>query len=241
MGKPDPDMAEWATGGGREISMNFPSRTARGLSAPSADPLASTARAAAIAEQQLDVIWRMARRLGVPDCDIEDVAQEVLIVVVRREDYIESGKERAFVASVTARVVANWRRTRRRRREDPSDEMEGVGTRHSGAFGTVGSSAFGAIGSSAFGGLDAEQNVERSRQLGRLERALDEMTEAQREAFILYDLEQLTAPEIAQQLGLPEAAIVSRVRRARDVFKRALDREAELCGAPRPHRSDDKP
>ncbi|HTV21408.1 MAG TPA: sigma-70 family RNA polymerase sigma factor [Polyangiaceae bacterium] len=190
--------------------MNFPSRTARRVSSPSVDPLASAARAAAIAEQQLDVIWRMARRLGVPDCDIEDVAQEVLIVVVRREDYIEVGKERAFVASVTARVVANWRRTRRRRREDPSDELESIaGMRLSGAFGA----------------LDAEQSLERSRQLGRLERALDEMTEAQREAFTLFDLEQLTAPEIAEQLGVPEAAIVSRVRRAREVFKRALGGE----------------
>jgi len=203
--------------------MNFPSRTARRLSGPSVDPLAPTARAAAIAEQQLDVIWRMARRLGVPDCDIEDVAQEVLIVVVRRQDYIELGKERAFVASVTARVVANWRRTRGRRREDPSDALESVASAHSGG---------------AFATSDVEQNLERSRQLARLERALDEMTEAQREAFILFDLEQLTAPEIAEQLGVPEAAIVSRVRRAREVFKRALAREAELCAGP-PHRSDE--
>jgi RNA polymerase sigma-70 factor (ECF subfamily) len=225
MAKPGSDIAGLVTGAGREISMNFPSRTARRLSGPSVEPLAPTARAAAIAEQQLDVIWRMARRLGVPDCDIEDVAQEVLIVVVRREHYIELGKERAFVASVTARVVANWRRTRSRRREDPSDALEGFSSARSGG---------------AFATSDAEQNLERSRQLARLERALDEMTESQREAFILFDLEQLTAPEIAEQLGVPEAAIVSRVRRARDVFKRALAREAELCAGP-PHRSDETP
>jgi len=104
MAKLGSDIARWAAGAGREISMNFPSRTARRLSGPSVDPLGPTARVAAIAEQQLDVIWRMARRLGVPDCDIEDVAQEVLIVVVRRQDFIELGKERAFVASVTARA-----------------------------------------------------------------------------------------------------------------------------------------
>jgi DNA-directed RNA polymerase specialized sigma24 family protein len=66
------------------------------------------------------------------------------------------------------------------------------------------------------------------------------MTEAQREAFTLFDLEQLTAPEIAEQLGVPEAAIVSRVRRARDVFKRALARDAEPSAAG-PHRSDETP
>jgi RNA polymerase sigma-70 factor (ECF subfamily) len=151
------------------------------------------------------------------------VAQEVLIVVVRRQDSIEPGKERAFVASVTARVVSNWRRTHRRRREDPSDSLEAIASARSAG---------------AFSSSDPERSLERSRQLARLERALDEMTEAQREAFTLFDLEQLTAPEIAEQLGVPEAAIVSRVRRARDVFKRALAREAELCAAG-PHRSDE--
>lgn len=211
--------------------MILPSRTARRLSAPGDGSPAPTARAAAIAEQQLDVIWRMARRLGVPDCDIEDLAQEVLIVVVRRQDDIEHGKERAFVASVTARVAANFRRTRRRRPEDPSDELERIASgRGAGVFGA---------GAGPFGGLDAEQNVERSRRLARLERALDEMTEAQREAFTLFDLEQLTAPEIAEQLGVPEAAIVSRVRRAREVFKRSLAREVELCAVGGPHRIDE--
>lgn len=202
--------------------MHLPSLTAR-PGPPSIGSLLPTARAAAIAEQQLDVIWRMARRLGVSDCDIEDVAQEVLIVVVRRQDSIELGKERAFVASVTARTVANWRRTRRRRREDPTDTLESIAAPRSDG---------------PFSSGDAEQNLERSRQLARLERALDEMTESQREAFTLFDLEQLTAPEIAEQLGVPEAAIVSRVRRAREVFKRAIARDAEPCAAG-PHRSSE--
>lgn len=201
------------TGAGRDESMPISSRTAHRLGA---EPPAPSARAAAIAEQQLDVIWRMARRLGVPDSDIEDVAQEVLIVVVRREDCIELGKERAFVASVTARVAANWKRTRRRRPEDPSDALEGIAhERTSGAFATA----------------DAERHLERARQLALLARALDAMTPAQREAFTLFDLEQLTAREIAEQLGLPEAAIVSRVRRAREVFRRTLANDPQRYAA----------
>jgi RNA polymerase sigma-70 factor (ECF subfamily) len=168
------------------------------------------ARAAAIAEQHLDVIWRMARRLGVPTVEIEDMAQEVLVVVVRRLEQIQVGKERAFVASTTVRVASNWRRSRRRRPEDPSDALDSMSSsRLSGSLGG-----------------DAEQRLERSRRLARLTRALDVMTEGQREAFILFDLEQLTAPEIAEQLGLPEAAVVSRVRRAREVFQRAVASKA---------------
>jgi RNA polymerase sigma-70 factor (ECF subfamily) len=195
--------------------MLFSSRSARRPKPANPEPEAPTERAAAIAEQHLDVIWRMARRLGVPTHEIEDMAQEVLVVVVRRLEHIEIGKERAFVASTTVRVASNWRRTQRRRPEDPSDALDGLAS---------------ARGSGAFAAADAEQSLERSRRLARLERALDLMTEAQREAFMLFDLEQLTAPEIAEQLGLPEAAIVSRVRRAREVFKRALASEV----APRP-------
>ena len=71
----------------------------------------------------------------------------------------------------------------------------------------------------------------RARQLALLTRALDAMTPAQREAFTLFDLEQLTAREIAEQLGLPEAAIVSRVRRAREVFRRTLAEDAQRYAA----------
>jgi hypothetical protein len=45
------------------------------------------------------------------------------------------------------------------------------------------------------------------------------MTEGQREVFILTELEELTAREVGLHLGLPEAAVVSRLRRAREVFK----------------------
>jgi RNA polymerase sigma-70 factor (ECF subfamily) len=157
----------------------------------------------------------MARRLGVPDSEIEDMAQEVLVVVVRRLERIELGKERAFVASTTVRVASNWRRSRRRRPEDPSDALDAVASSRL---------------SSSFAGVDAEQSLERGRLLARLTLALEVMTEQQREAFILFDLEQLTAPEIAEQLGLPEAAIVSRVRRAREVFRRTVASNAGPLG-----------
>ena len=181
-----------------------------------AETVAPMARAAAIAEQHLDVIWRMARRLGVPSVEIEDMAQEVFVVVVRRLEQIQVGKERAFVASATVRVASNWRRSRRRRPEELSDALDALASsRLASSFATV----------------DAEQSLERSRKLATLERALDAMTETQREAFVLFDLEQLTAPEIAEQLGLPEAAIVSRVRRAREVFQRAMATEPERLAA----------
>lgn len=169
-----------------------------------------TQRVVAIVREHLHLVHRLARRLGVTSRDLEDVAQEVMLVVVRRLGAIEPSKERAFVAATTVRVTANWRRQRRRRPEEPSDQLELL---HS----LQGSAPPGAARA------QGEQGVERARKLELLQAALESMTEQQRETFILFELEQLTAREIAEQLQQSETAIVSRVRRARAAFASFLE------------------
>jgi RNA polymerase sigma-70 factor (ECF subfamily) len=180
-----------------------------------------TRRVVGIVRQHLDLVYRMARRLGVSSLDLEDVAQEVMLVVVRRLESIDPAKERAFVAATTVRLTANWRRQRRRRPEEPSDQLELL---HS----LQGSQLPGTARA------QGEQGVERARKLELLSGALASMTEQHRDAFILFELEQLTAREIAEQLQLSEAAIVSRVRRARLAFTSFVEsheRERKLPSA----------
>jgi RNA polymerase sigma-70 factor (ECF subfamily) len=169
-------------------------------------------RVVGIVREHLNLVYRMARRLGVTSRDLEDVAQEVMLVVVRRLDVIEPSKERAFVAATTLRVTANWRRQRRRRPEEPSDQLELL---HSLELSELPRTTH----------AQGEQGVERARKLELLQGALAAMTEQQRETFILFELEQLTAREIAEQLQLPEAAVVSRVRRARAAFAKSLQQQ----------------
>jgi RNA polymerase sigma-70 factor (ECF subfamily) len=154
-------------------------------------------------------VWRTARRLGIRDEDVDDVAQEVAMVVMRREPAIQPGKERAFVVSTTVGIAANWRRSRLRRRESLPDF--GVGFATEGLLDDT---------------REPEQvkSLERAQGLTLLEACMAEMTEGQRMAFILFELEELSAREIAEQLGVPEAAVVSRVRRAREVFQRFCQR-----------------
>jgi CheY-like chemotaxis protein len=91
----------------------------------SAMPEAS-ARVECIVRRHLDAVWRTARDLGVPDRDRDDVVQEVMLVVVRRLDDIQAERERAFVLGATARVAANWRRSRRRHPEELTESMDSV-------------------------------------------------------------------------------------------------------------------
>jgi RNA polymerase sigma-70 factor (ECF subfamily) len=165
--------------------------------------LKSAPRVRAIVHAHWDAIYHTARRLGVPAADIEDVVQEVLVVVVRRHADIEVEKERPFVVGATVRVVANWRRRARRRPEDASDD---VGERLQAGVEPAPCAGHG------------EAAVERSRLLGILRQALDAMTEPQRVAFVVFELEEWTAKEVARELGVSEGTVVSRVRRAREVF-----------------------
>jgi RNA polymerase sigma-70 factor (ECF subfamily) len=158
------------------------------------------ARIRELVHAHLDAICRSARRLGVPAREIDDVVQDVMLVVVRRLPDIEAGKERAFVVGTTARVAANRRRRRQRRPEEPSDALEHIGDTRA---------------ATRAGGEGA---IDTARQLALLDVALDAMTEPQRTAFVLFELEELTARQIGEQLGVSETTIVSRVRRAREVI-----------------------
>lgn len=169
------------------------------------------ARLENIVHRHLDSAWRTARDLGVPAHEVEDVVQEVLVVVVRRLADIDAASERAFVVATTSRVVANWRRTRRRRPEDLTESMDAIDPSWL---------------CERLGAGTPEQSLERRQKLAVLRQALDEMPEPQRVAFTLFELEQLTAREIAEQLGVAESAVFSRVRRAWVVFRRYCDRYA---------------
>lgn len=165
----------------------------------------------------LDAVWRMARRMGVPDADLDDVAQDVALVVMRREAGIQPDKERAFVVGTAARIAANWRRSRRRQPQPWPDAALG----------------FVEDGLDPLHELAAARDtqvaaLERARGLALLEAALAEMTAEQRVVFTLFELEELSAREIGEQLELAEAAVVSRVRRAREVFQCFCQRQQRV-------------
>ena len=155
--------------------------------------------------RNLDAVWRTACRLGLCGADPDDLAQEVALVVMKREAAIEPGKERAFMLATAVRIAANWRRNGRRRSRRGAELAMAVA---------------GDLEAEAVAPPSQERELWRARGLALLDAALNEMTEPQRVAFVLFELEELSAKEIAEQLGLPEAAVVSRVRRAREQFQR---------------------
>jgi RNA polymerase sigma-70 factor (ECF subfamily) len=68
---------------------------------------------------------------------------------------------------------------------------------------------------------EALAKVEAARLVQRL---LEELDHDKREVFVLAELEQLTAIEIADALGLNASTVSSRLRAARREFERAAER-----------------
>jgi RNA polymerase sigma-70 factor, ECF subfamily len=158
--------------------------------------------------EHFDFVWRSLRRLGLPGPDADDGAQEVFLIASRKLSAIAPGSERAFLFATAVRIASTHRRSLRRRREEPD---------------------------SALGEREQEQEQERSvpgperlaemsRARQQLQEILDGMSLEQRAIFILFELEELSVPQIASALALPNGTVSSRLRAARDYFQNAVRR-----------------
>lgn len=151
-----------------------------------------------------DFVWTSARRLGVQMDAIDDVVQDVFIVVHGRLHTIERPASlRSWIYGVVRRTVSTYHRGRRTRtaRESPD------GPPQDSASPTQPSP------------LDLAMLSEDAKLLWRL---LGELDERKREVLILAELEEMTAPEIAEATGIPLNTAYSRLRAARHEFDEAL-------------------
>ena len=71
---------------------------------------------------------------------------------------------------------------------------------------------------------DLQGAFEQQERLTLARRALDLLDAEKREAFVLACVEQRSAPEIAELVGLPLNTVYSRIRAARKAFAEAVDR-----------------
>lgn len=152
-------------------------------------------------------IWRLLRRLGVPQSQAEDAAQQVFLIVAERLPDITAGRERSFAFGTALRVSQSLRR--RRHRELPSEHV--------------------AERSSA--GPGAEELLDQQRAREHLERVLSQMPLELRTVLILFELESMTSPEIAALIDIPLGTVASRLRRARALF-RSLSEATRTRGEP---------
>jgi len=148
-------------------------------------------------------VWRGARRLGVAENALEDVVQDVFVVVHRRlSEFEERTSIRAWLYAILIRVVRQHRRTARRKSTGFIDP-DSVGD------------------TERLSPLDA---AEREQAIAVLYGILDELDDERREVFVLSELEQMTAPEIAMAVEANVNTVYWRLRTARREFEKAVER-----------------
>lgn len=153
-------------------------------------------------------VWRTLRRLGVPDDEVDDALQDVFLVVHRRlGDFRPDAPVKHWLYRITTRIARDHRRARRRK--DPA--MHGLER----------ISDVDDVADVRAGGVDPSDRSAAARLIREL---LDELDEPKREVFVLADLEQMSAPEIAAVLEIPLNTVYSRLRAARQRFEEALSR-----------------
>lgn len=168
-----------------------PSRIASSVALPamSGEPV----RVEAFVREHHAFVWRVLRRSGLSPADADDAAQRVFITAAARLDTIAQGSERAFLYRAAARVASNAHRTVRRRREtsglEESDEPAELSA--------------------------PDDLLDQRRARALLDRVLGELSEDLRAIIILFEIEGLRTPEIAEALGIPTGTVASRLRRAR--------------------------
>ena len=169
---------------------------------PAVPDVAAQARLRAMVGEHFDFVWRALSRMTIPQAELADSVQQVFLVASRKLPAIAVGSERSFLLGTALRVASDVRRTLSRRREVPEEE--------------------GAEPSSLDPQPDELAHQKRLRAL--LDGVLAAMPEDLRVVFVLFELEEMSTPEIAALLEIPVGTAASRLRRAREAFDRLVAR-----------------
>jgi RNA polymerase sigma-70 factor (ECF subfamily) len=164
-------------------------------------------RLAEVYERNVDYVYRCLVGLGLDEAAAEDAVQDVFLVVHGKLDAFEERTARSmrtWLYAIALRIsrkhrAGRWRETLGQT-EDASECSRRAPSEQRGP----------------------EARAHDRHLLRLLNEALEGIEPAQREVFVLAELEQCTAPEIAEITGAPVNTVYSRLRLARRKVKERL-------------------
>jgi len=155
---------------------------------------------------QFGFVWSMTRHLGVNIEELDDIVQDVFLIIHDRLHTLERPEAmRSWIFGIVRRVVSGHHRAKRA-------DLNKRGTLQ------VVSEVFNSKPSTP------QELLERSEQAGLLWRLLEEIDPAKRQVFVLAEIREMTAPEIAEITSIPLSTVYARLRFARQELEEALQR-----------------
>ncbi len=154
---------------------------------------------ATIYDDHADFVWRVAKRLGVPEGALEDVMHDVFVIVHRRiGDYDGRAALTSWLYGITRGVASNRRRGRAREARRIEHAQPKPQT------------------------LPPTDDVAQRREAAAfVRRFLATLDPAKRELFTLVDLEGVTVKDAASIAGINVNTAHARLRAARQSFQAA--------------------
>ena len=188
----------------RALDERMPSSTMAATDAPASLPLVAPAAARARLEGMFrahhELIWRTLRRLGLSPDLAADTTQQAYLIAAERLESIRSGSERAFLFSTAIGLArTSFRRSQRCLLQSDMD-LHGDPA------------------------LRSEEVTDRCSAMELMDRIFVKTDPDLVTVFVLFELEGLSAPEIAQLIAIPVGTVASRLRRARATFRAAAHR-----------------
>lgn len=165
---------------------------------------------ASVYDSYFSYIWRSVQSLGVPPSQVDDVVQEVFVIAYQKLGTFEG---RSSVKTWLFGIALHRARVHRRRARDAAQGE--------------------AVEPERIQGSDAtrpDRRAEYAEAVRVLHAILEELDDDQREVFVLAMLEELSAPEIAEVLGVKLNTVYSRLRLAREAFAKAAARHRARDG-----------
>lgn len=158
-------------------------------------------------ERYFKYVWALVGRLGVASSATDDVVQEVFLILHRRrQEFRGEAQVRTWLHGIAVNV-ARRHREHARRRQHAAVESEPVAREPS-----------------------PESAASDHAELERLDRWLGELSDEQREVFVLSEIAELTAPEIAALLRIKLNTVYSRLRLARRHLERRVGQHRRRGG-----------
>ena len=179
----------------------------------------STPKFAKIYTTYFSFVWSMARYMGVESTSLDDVVQDIFVIICERLHTLQHPEAlRSWIYGIARRVVSTHHRTQR------------------SALITTGTVRLEPelIHPELPTPQQLAEQSERAKLLWKLVSCLDEQ---KREVFVLAELEEMTAPEIATVTNVPLNTVYSRLRAARQELEEALQRHIARTQRKGPHAS----